>query len=131
MALSAITPCFFMVVAVYAEGKSTFLNGWTVYPEVGVKQNIQPTEKIKNAFVVKKASGGYLISLPSSLQINLIKSLSIYNSMGIKISRISSINKNQVFWKTSDRNLPEGLYIARLELSDKTSCNRAFILSSR
>ena len=119
------------LVAVYAEGKSAFLNGWTVYAEVGVKQNLQPTEKIKNTLVVKKESGGYLISLPSSSPNNPFKALTIYNAIGKKISMISSINKNQVFWKTSNRNIPERLYIARLELLDKTSCSRAFILSSR
>ncbi|MGB7566416.1 MAG: hypothetical protein WBM07_01035 [Chitinivibrionales bacterium] len=119
------------IVAVYAEGKSDFLKGWTLFVEVGVKQNLQSTEKSKNTLVVKKASDGYLISPPSSSPSNLIKSLSIYNAIGKKISMISSINKNQVFWKTSNRNIPERLYIARLELLDKTSCSRAFILSSR
>ncbi len=122
---------YFNLVAVYTEGKSEFLKGWTILYSVGVKQNSQQTEKLQNTLVVKREFGGYLISLLLSSFNNPIKSLSIYNAMGIKISRISSINKNQVFWKTSDRNLPEGLYIARLELSDKTSCSRAFILSSR
>jgi hypothetical protein len=73
------------LVAVYAEGKSAFLNGWTVYAEVGVKQNLQPTEKIKNTLVIRKESGGYLISLPSSSPTNLFQSLIIYNAAGKKI----------------------------------------------
>ena len=122
---------YFNLVAVYAEGKSEFLKGWTRVIGDNIKQNSLNVEKFQNTPVVKKLSGGYLISPPSSSPSNLIKSLSIYNAIGKKISMISSINKNQVFWKTSNRNIPEGLYIARLELLDKTSCSRAFILSSR
>jgi hypothetical protein len=122
---------YFNFVSTYTEGKSEFLNGWTMPFGDGVKQIPLAKTSFKNTLVVKKTSNGYFISLPLISSTNLIKSLSIYNAMGIKISRISSINKNQVFWKTSNRNFPHGLYIARLEFSDKTSCSRTLILTSQ
>ena len=122
---------YFNLVAVYTEGKSEFLKGWTRPIPDGVKQNSQSTEKPQNALIITKASGGYLISIPSSSPTSYFQSLSIYNSLGKKISEISNIKSNDVFWKTSGRNFPKGLYIARMEFSDKTSCNRTLILSSQ
>jgi hypothetical protein len=122
---------YFNLVAVYTEGKSEFLKGWTRPIPDGVKQNSQSTEKPQNALIIKKTSGGYLVSLPSSSPTNLFQSLTIYNAMGKKIFGFPSSKNNQVFMKTSDQKASEGFYIARLELSDKTSYSRRFILSSQ
>ena len=93
-------------------------------------QNSPPIE-IKNTLVIRKESGGYLISLPSSSPTNLFQSLIIYNAAGKKIFGFPSSKNSQVFWKTSDQKASEGFYIARIELSDKTSYSRKLILSSQ
>jgi hypothetical protein len=109
------------MVAVYSEGRSDFLQGWTKSSvgAVDVKPSSTQIEKIQNRLEIKKTSHGFYLTFQSFTQTSGSASISIYNVTGTKVAEFSNIQGNQVFWKTTDRNLAQGQYIAMLELPDK------------
>jgi hypothetical protein len=109
------------LVAVYAEGKSDFLQGWfkpTIFP-VGIKSSTNQTEKLQSNFKIRKAPNGFYFTLEAFPQTSGSSSLSIFNMTGTKVAEFTGIKSNQVFWKTSGRNLAQGQYIVQLGLPDK------------
>jgi hypothetical protein len=122
---------YFNLVALYAEGKSDFLLGWSRRTDqmVGVQRNSPETEIMRNNIEIKKAIDGFFITLSSVPHTAGHASLSIYNMNGVKVAGFSDIKNNQVFWKTTDRNLAEGQYIVKLELPDKSVISRTLVFS--
>jgi hypothetical protein len=55
-------------------------------------------------------------------------SLSVCNILGRQVELFSSIKINQVFWNTSHRNFPQGLYIAKAELPDGSTVSQALMV---
>ena len=111
------------LVADYEEGKSDFLDNWwtprqTLFPDA-TKQGSSPINKIQPNLEIKKSSSGYSISFLFLPHNSNSVSLSIFNMTGIKVAEFTGIKSNQVFWKTSGRNLAQGQYIVQLELPDK------------
>jgi hypothetical protein len=124
---------YFNLVALYAEGKSDFLLGWSRRTDqmVGVQRNSPETEIMRNNIEIKKAIDGFFITLSSVPHTAGHASLSIYNMNGVKVAGFSDIKNNQVFWKTTDRNLAEGQYIVKLELPDKSVISRTLVFSRK
>jgi hypothetical protein len=108
------------MAAVYSEGKSDYLQGWTksTIEPVNVTPSSTPIEKIQHNLEIKKAPNGFCITFSSLLNYSGSSSLSIYNITGTKVAGFSNVQGNQVFWKTTGQNLAEGQYIVRLELPD-------------
>jgi hypothetical protein len=124
---------YYNLVAVYAEGKSDFLQGWTYHATfaVGVKQKWHAIDPQQNKIEIQKTTNGFLITFQPSPQTTGFPSLSIYNVNGEKVAGFPGIKGNQVYWKTTDRNLAEGQYIIKLELPDKSVISRTLIFSRK
>jgi hypothetical protein len=113
-----MTDAYVNIVAVYTEGKSDFLKGWTKSTLGAVDVNPRSTlsEKTRNNLKIKETPTGFYITFTSLPNTSGSSCLSIYNATGTKVAEFSGIKSNQVFWKTT--NLAEGRYIARWELPD-------------
>jgi hypothetical protein len=122
---------YFNLVAVYAEGKSDFLLGWTKYQYDNLKTrpNLSSRNCQNERIVVKKDGEGFLFEVQSFHANMGSSSLSIYNLNGQQIARFAGIKSNSIFWNTSNQDLPEGLYIMKAELPDKSVLSQKFMLS--
>jgi hypothetical protein len=117
------------LVAVYAEGKSDFLQGWTLFYTAAdaIKQASSSSDRSRSRMEIKKASGGYFISLPQLRENTAPSSLAVFNAAGEKVAYFSVVNGNGVLWKTD--NLSEGTYLIRAELPDKSVLTRTIVFS--
>ena len=124
---------YFNLVAVYTEGKSDFLQGWTFRNclLIGVNWTSSSPNRLLNKIEIKRIGGGFFISFPQLRENTGSSSLSIYNVNGVKVAGFPDIKSNQVYWKTTDRNLAEGQYIVRLELPDKSVISRTLVFSRK
>lgn len=123
--VSWLNPCptYFNIVAVYTEGKSDLLKGWTCLLDIPVnaKNYSIVNKKSPEGIILRKFPDGYLFNftfLPSFISIN--------NISGRQISRFSG-KSNYIFWNTSESNISPGLYIINAELPDKTVYTQPFI----
>jgi hypothetical protein len=56
-------------------------------------------------------------------------SLSIFSANGAALARFFNIKSNRVFWSPSDENLPQGLYILKAELPDRSAVTRTLMFT--
>jgi streptogramin lyase len=117
---------YFNVVAVYTEGKSDFLKGWTRLSMPSSVTKYSSSQSLCNNLEIKKVSSGFSIGLPERTG---ILSLSIYTIAGRQVSMFSGITTNRIFWNTSQQNLAEGLYIVKAELPDRNCINQTLVFT--
>jgi hypothetical protein len=120
---------YFNIVAVYAEGRSDFLKGWTRYLNgiVDIKHSSSSLNWLKNSIEIKRASGGLYISYKPLSANNDSYTFSIYTMDGRQMSRFPGITTNRIFWNTSQQNLAEGLYLVRVELAEGNVINKTLM----
>lgn len=121
LSFSPLVPRYLNLVAVYTEGKSDFLQGWTYFAptDVGVSRFSAVPSKLLQMIVIKKTASGILLSVQPLPENAGSSSLAIYNITGQRIVQFSNLRSNSIFWNTSNRNFAEGLYILRAELPDR------------
>jgi len=123
-----ITPLYFNLVAVYSEGKSDFLTGWTRgMPANAVKGAPLSFDHSGSSIEIKKVVGGYFISLPQARENAAPSSIAVFNAAGVKVAQFSINKGNCVLWKTD--NLAEGTYLIRAELPDRSVLTRTVVFS--
>jgi ligand-binding sensor domain-containing protein len=122
---------YYNLVAVYAEGKSDFLKGWTYFysTAVDVNKSLEGPVNRQNKILILQSSKSFFITLNFSPDKTLPSSLIIYNITGQQIARISTIKNNSFFFNTSNCNLAEGLYIVKAELPDRTVLTQPFMVT--
>jgi hypothetical protein len=89
---------YFNLVAVYNDGKSDFLKGWTEYPRmIGIAPSSNPHSQRPYSELVKirNSSNGYRIDLGGLSGANLPESIIFYSLSGRQIARIDGIKGGQ------------------------------------
>jgi hypothetical protein len=130
----AINGRYLNLVAVYTEGKSDFLNGWTYYflvtAEVGIKKSLLISEKLVNKMDIRKIKDGYSIvvlqSVPSPKR---PVSMYIENIRGQKIRQLPYTTGDCFFLNMIDINIPPGLYLFRAEFPDRSVITQPFAIT--
>ena len=122
---------YFNLVAVYTEGKSVFLLGWTKnnYNLVGVKQGAPAAVLVPNTLAVRKTSGGFEFSLLQPGKNTGIVSLTVFNATGVTMARFPAITSSRIVWNTTDREIPEGLFIVKAEMPDRSAVTRTVVFT--
>jgi hypothetical protein len=118
------------LVAVYQEGRSDFLKGWSV-EEVPVRTFKNPPGKkapVQNSLIVKSGtvvtfqcrfSGDY--STPAALAIFTLK--------GERLASFNIPQTSTVFWTPSHTKVCKGLYIVKAEFPDHTILTQPFLFT--
>jgi hypothetical protein len=117
---------YFNLVAVYTEGRSDFLQGWTRLEISSSIQSFQMPDHLLKPFSVQRTSLGFLFVFNKS-STNAV--MNIFSTTGQQIARFLEMEGNSIFWNPSDRNISPGAYIANIELPDKTSFDQKFMFS--
>jgi hypothetical protein len=115
------------LVALYAEGKSEFLDGWTLLNVVPVSVSMQkfvftPMQKTMSIAAIP---GGFFITVPY-LPSSEPFSISIFNPNGSLHSRISGIKGARAFL---GNNFAGGLYLLRAEFPDRSVLTQPFAIT--
>ncbi len=120
---------YFNLVAVYTEGKSDFLQGWTFRNCLlnGVNWTSSSPNRLLNKIAVKKTDGGFLITLQPYRANTGPLSLAVFNVTGVGVAQIPVIKGNSAIWKTD--NLAEGVYLIRAKLPDKSVLTRTMVFT--
>lgn len=122
---------YFNIVAVYSEGKSDFLSGWSKrsHPSTGVKHILPANDRLLSDIGIGKCSNGFFINFrPLSVHPGLL-SFSIYSIMGQRIMDFPHFKSDYFLLNTSQRHLPEGTYILKAEFPDGSVVNQAFMFT--
>jgi hypothetical protein len=118
------------LVALYEEGKSEFLDGWTmlnVVP-VGVARPESVFTPVQKKVSITAVPGGVSISAPFLLSSEPF-SISLFNPNGSLHSRISGIKGNRAFLSTSGNDFAKGLYLLRAEFPDRSVITQPFTIT--
>jgi hypothetical protein len=124
-----IIPAYFNIVAVYTEGKSDFLKGWTCLSAIPVNARNYSTVSLKpqKEIEIRKYPTGYIINFT---QRNFFPSfLSIDNITGKQVFRYSGIKSNPIYWNISGDGFSPGLYIIKADLPDHTVLTQPFMFT--
>jgi hypothetical protein len=117
---------FINIVAVYSEGKSEFLQGWTRLPMPDGIKCLSVSGYFQNKISIQKTSGGFIFNIPK-YEKNVI--LSIYSLMGQYIARLPAVNGNRIFWNARQQNVAYGTYITRVLFPDHTVLTQPFLFT--
>jgi hypothetical protein len=125
--IGRVNGSYINMVAVYEEGKSDFLDGWTWLNVVTVngtqpEHGIAPLQKKLSIYTVP---GGVFISLPY-LPSSEPFSVSLFNPNGSLHSRISGIKGNKVFL---ENDFSTGLYLLRAEFPGRSAITQPFTIT--
>jgi hypothetical protein len=126
----AINGRYFNLIAVYDEGKSTFLNGWTYYflenGEVGITKSFLNFNKISNKMeLIKNKDGFFIIASQGNYPVFLY----VENIQGQKIKRFSYKTGDCFFSNTFDLKITAGLYLLRAEFQDRSVITKPFTIT--
>jgi hypothetical protein len=115
------------LVAVYKEGKSAFLQGWTFNEpkDVSIQKKSAGSITWKEGINIKKATGGFSILLQPMFK-NAV--LSIYNVSGKRIANLP-YTSSRTFWNATQQNVPIGLYLLRAEFPDRSVITKPFAIT--
>jgi hypothetical protein len=115
------------LVAVYEEGNSDFLQGWTRYAPAADAIKRQPAgfNTQKEGINVKKATGGFSILLQPMFK-NAV--MSIYNVSGKRIANLP-YTSSRTFWNATQQNVPIGLYLLRAVFPDRSVITQPFTIT--
>jgi hypothetical protein len=120
------------LVAVYSEGKSDFLQSWNFVcppPIVRTKNGLTVNGSLPNKITLKKSPTGLIFDFQLLQGNTKPLSINIYTISGRQVAGFSSVNNRRLFWNTSHSNLPEGTYIIRAVLPDRSSLSQPFMLT--
>jgi hypothetical protein len=122
---------YFNLVAVYAQGRSEFLLGWSkrTAAVVDVKQGSPAAVLVPNTLTVQKTGKGFVFSLLKPGKNSDVASLTIFNANGTTMARFSEIKSNRIVWNIADRDSPDGLFIVKVELLDRSTITRTVIVT--
>jgi hypothetical protein len=123
----SVNGCYINLVALYEEGKSEFLDGWTMLNVIPVgvvkpKPEFSPLQKKLN---ISTVPGGVFVTAPYSSSTEPF-SVSLFNPNGSLHSRISSIRGNRTLL---GNNFAVGLYLLRAEFPDRSVITQPFVVS--
>ena len=117
---------YYNIVAVYTEGRSDFLKGWSrVYRTLSVFNRLSTGRDTKALSVHTTQRGAFIMSnhgVAPSL-------LAIVDFTGRRIAYFSNHTGNHIFWNTSQQGIPPGLYLLRAEFPDKSAMTRPFTVT--
>lgn len=118
---------YFNIAAVYAEGKSEFLKGWTKTFIPSIVNGLHSKISNGNNLSIKIKQNGILFTCADLSDKYFI--LNIYDIHGKHIFRITTNNSNRVFWNTADRKIAQGTYILKAELPDRSVINQTLMFT--
>jgi hypothetical protein len=129
--LQILTPGYVNFVALYAEGKSDFLSGWTrsQYSADGIKQEPQINGKATSSIQVQKVSNGLAITYQPRSAHAVPCVIAIYNINGRELAQFTDVTGNSVLWNPSSKGWSQGMYILRAELPDHTVLTQPFLFT--
>ena len=110
------------IVAVYSEGRSAFLQGWTYYAPTsdGIEINSSLSCQQSVPLSITKTSTGMVFSITPAGRGNV----TLFNLLGDVVARLSGTQNGSFFWNTHGQ--PQGTYIIRAELADHNTVCRPF-----
>jgi len=118
------------IVAVYTEGKSDFLQGWTQFvPAVGIKELLPSTQKTRSGIALEKTPNGYSINLNSLAGHANPLSVTIYDLSGQKVLMSTVSKGNRLLLNTAAPKVLDGLYLVNVKLSDETVLSQKVMIS--
>jgi hypothetical protein len=120
------------IVAVYSEGKSDFLQNFNPLcpsPIVETKSTPSVTNNSLPRMTLKRSPAGLTLDF-HLLHENLRPlSIAIYTISGRQIVCFSNVNNGHFFWNISHSNVPEGTYIIKAVLPDRSILSQPFMLT--
>lgn len=116
---------YFNIVAVYSEGKSEFLKGWTKLFVSSSAYNFSSPKDFRQ-FTIKRTTGGFFFELPGYAK---ALSFSIFSLTGQQVIHFNNGCSSHIFWNTSNYSLPQGLYIIRAQLVDRRVISQPFMFT--
>jgi hypothetical protein len=121
-----LQPGYFNIAAVYAEGKSEFLIGWTKSQYALDKLNPTGNPCIKGLKIARitNVAFDYCISIEQP-----IKNITIYNLNGKIIWRYGSFVNSAPFLFKSHVFIKNGLYLLRAEFPDRSVITQPFTIT--
>jgi hypothetical protein len=117
---------YYNIVAVYSEGKSDFLKGWSRLYSPSHVTNGLLSEKPFNKVSIHGSKYGFFISLNQRLMPSM---LNIYDVTGKRLARFSDFTGNRIVWTTSEQYIPVGLYLLRAEFPDRSVITQPFTVT--
>jgi hypothetical protein len=117
---------YFNIVAVYTEGKSDFLKGWTrLYRPDYIKREENSFSNFNIfSYIVKHRKGLFEFNFPMMV-INLV----IFNPAGRQKAHFSNFTGSRMLWNSSQHNIPPGLYLLRAEFPDRSAVTQPFTIA--
>lgn len=129
---SILTPHRYLnLVAVYTEGKSDFLSGWTYFaPDiVGTKPILGAQGNSINRIKIKKMPSGYVISYQQAAGNMANFTVSLLSLSGREVARVPLDGNKSAFLSSASCNVAEGLYVLHAEMPDRTVPNQPFLFA--
>jgi hypothetical protein len=117
---------YYNIVAVYAEGKSDFLKGWSTLARPDNIISVPISINSKNVPLIFKSLNGIFINLNRPQQPSLIN---ILNVSGKIITNLPNAANGHILWKTSLLRVPVGLYLLRAEFPDRSVITQPFTVT--
>jgi hypothetical protein len=117
---------YYNIVAVYSEGKSDFLKGWSRLYRPSRVTNGLLSEKQFNTVSIHCSQCGFFISLNQRV---LPSMMNIYDVIGNQKAHFSNFTGNRILWNTSQQNIPPGLYLLRAEFPDRRVITQPFTIT--
>jgi len=117
---------YFNIVAVYNEGKSDFLKGWSKLFRPMNINSIQLFEDFHNILSFHKTNGSLSITLTEPMPYN---SLSVYSLSGRRLANFPYSGHSCIIWNASEQHIPIGLYLLRAEFPDRSVITQPFAVT--
>jgi hypothetical protein len=123
--------CYINLVALYEEGKSEFIDGWTMLNIllVGVWQQPSTFTTQNKKISITSVPNGCYIRIPFFWSPTEPLSLSVFNPNGSLCARGSAVANKNVFFNTTDHAFSKGLYILRAEFPDRSVITQPFTIT--
>jgi len=117
------------MVAVYEEGRSDYLDGWSLLDyRTGISRPALPFfNTLRSTITISRTQAGLFFDMPETVRYP--SSFSIFNADGSIHYRIKDINNNRVYLSTESNNFATGLYLLRAEFSDRSVITQPFTIT--
>jgi hypothetical protein len=117
---------YYNIVAVYTEGKSDFLKGWSTITRPDKIISVPISINSKNIPLIFKSLNGIFINLNLPQQPSLI---TIFDVSGKIITNLPNAANGHILWNTSLLRFPVGLYLLRAEFPDRSVITQPFTIT--
>lgn len=118
---------YFNIVAVYEEGRSDFLIGWSrLYKSMSINRVRNGYTNSEVGTSIWKCRGG--LSFEFSLPVTGAM-LNVFSITGKRMVVFPKFTGNRVLWNTSQCHVPNGLYLLRAEFPDRSVITQPFIIA--